>query len=97
MLFFLYFLLMIGTLWGFYTIIQNIEHLKIEHSEFFIMCSGLLLYTSGTLIMLLLKRYIDKHSLALSNDVWCVHDMLNLIKNGAITYCLLLTKQTGVE
>ncbi len=90
-------LYVIGTLFGLYRVIQKIEFMQIEQSPLFVFCAAFLLYVSGSLIMLLARKYLDKSDHTLMRNIWVVHNMLNILKNLAIAYSLLLIKRQRIE
>ncbi|MEO6831362.1 MAG: hypothetical protein ABI378_03770 [Chitinophagaceae bacterium] len=83
----------LGAMVAFYRVTQNIEIIQIEKSPIFVFSTGLLLYASGSLIMILLKRYLDEANESFSAYMWIVHDVLNVIKNVAIAFTLHLQKR----
>lgn len=90
-------LYVIGTLFAMFKVTQEIEFLKIERSPLFIFSAGFLLYVAGSLIILLFKTYLDKAASQLLRDLWVVHNILNILKNLAIAYCLILLNKKRVE
>lgn len=80
----------VGSIVGFFRVVQNIEHLQIERSPVFMVCAGLLLFASGSLIMLLAKKYLDAVDVELSRNLWITHNVLNVLKNIGIAFSLTL-------
>lgn len=92
-LYVLYTLLTLATL---YKVIKEIEYLQIERSPTFIFSAAFLLYVSGSLIMLLSNKHLRESNPALLREIWVVHNILNVLKNCAIAYCLLLIKRQRI-
>lgn len=87
----------LASILGLYKVLKNLEHTYIEHSPIFVFCAVLLLYSSGSLLMLLAKSYLDHSDAKLMRNLWIVHNSLNILKNLAIAYCLILLKRKPVE
>lgn len=73
-------------------VIQDIELLKIEHSELFTFSAAFLLYASGAMLILLFKQYLNENYTALINQIWSILCVLNILKNLAIARVLFIRK-----
>ena len=75
-------------------IMRNFEYMQLEKSPFFVFCAVFLLFTSGSIALLGIKRYLDANDPILAHNLWAAHYLLNIFKNGTLAYCIyLLQKQ----
>lgn len=77
-----------------YKIMRDFEYLQLEKSPLFMFCAVFLLFTSGSITLFGIRDYLDAHNPALSSSLWAIHNILNILKNGVLAYCIyLLQKQ----
>jgi hypothetical protein len=69
---------------GLYKVIRNIEHIKIERAPLFVFSAAFLLYASYTLVLMLFADNFRQAPQALRQELWSVHNILNVVKNFAI-------------
>ncbi len=77
-----------------YKIMRDFEYLQLEKSPLFMFCAVFLFFTAGSITLFGIKNYLDAHNPALSNSLWAIHNILNILKNSVLAYCIyLLQKQ----
>lgn len=89
----LYFVFIILTLVGLYKVIKEIPVIQVERSPIFIICSGVLLYAAGNILIMQFSSRIDKDDHVLMTRLWTLHNVLNVVKNIAVSYCLFLIQR----
>jgi hypothetical protein len=67
-----------------YRVITNIEYFKIERSPLFVFSAAFLLYASYSLVIMLFADHFRQAPKELREQLWSVHNILNLVKNLAI-------------
>jgi hypothetical protein len=76
-----------------YRVIRNVEHLKIEHSPLFIFAASFLLYASYSLVFMLFADYFRAAPKAMREQLWSIHNLLNVVKNLAIARMFFLQQR----
>ena len=77
-----------------YKIMRDIEYLQLDRSPHFLFCAVFLLFTSGSITLLGIRNYLELHNPSLNSNLWAIHNILNMLKNGILAYCIyLLQKQ----
>jgi hypothetical protein len=67
-----------------YKVINNIEHVKIEHSPLFVFSASFLLYASACLMLMLFADHFRRVDPMVARQVWSIHNVFNILKNLAI-------------
>lgn len=76
-----------------YKVIRNIEHLKIKHSPLFVFSAAFLLYASYSLVLMLFADHFRASSPELREELWSIHNALNVVKNLAIARMFFLQQK----
>jgi hypothetical protein len=77
---------------GFYAIVNDAELVRLDKSPEFIFCSAFLVYFSGSFLIMLYAGPLKGSNQVLLDNLWALHNLLNLIKNLSAAYCLFLYK-----
>jgi hypothetical protein len=88
-------LLILFCLAALYKVIRNIEYIKIEQSALFIFSAAFLLYASYSFILMLFADHFTTAPTGLRQQIWSVHNILNVLKNLAIARVLFLQQKAG--
>ncbi len=87
-----YCMYIIYTIAGFYLLLNDRKNLPIERSSFFWVNVAFIMYASGTLLLLALNSYYNKHNKALIIKLWPLHNIFNILKNIFLTVALIVRK-----
>lgn len=79
---------------GLYKVISNIEHFKIERSPLFTFSAAFLLYASYTLVLMLFADHFRQAPQDLRQQLWSIHNLLNVVKNLAIARMFYMQHRT---
>ena len=90
----LYFSIIVLCVLGMVRVVKGIPVVQIERSPLFVICTGLLLYAAGCIIIFQFYKIVDARNESLSKSLWTFHNVLNISKNIAVGYCLYLHERT---
>ena len=76
-----------------YRFMHNIEYQQLDKSFHFLFCAVFLLFTSGSITLFGIRNYLDANNPALSSNLWAIHNILNMIKNWVLAYCIYLIQK----
>jgi hypothetical protein len=82
---------------GLYKVISNIEHFKIERSPLFTFSAAFLLYASYTLVLMLFADHFRQAPKELRQQLWSIHNILNVVKNLAIARMFYMQQQSELN
>ena len=74
-------------------VIKNVEHVKLEQSPLFVFSAAFLLYASYSCVVMLFADYFREAPVMVRQQLWSIHNVLNVVKNLAIARVFYLKQK----
>lgn len=91
-----HFFMMILCVLVLFKVIQNIEHQKIEKSPAFLFAACFLLFEAYSVLLFLFTDQFAKVSPSVAQNVWSVHNLLNIMTNLVIARIFYLQRSADI-